>query len=145
MARMSEAMREQFAQENTGHTHNPEDSERRDYFLNSLTQGTSLQEHLIRQAELTDCSSEERDAILYLIGSIDDNGYLNETISNIALTAHIPYGILHKASSLLKNFDPLGIGTENLKDCLTTQLEIRGRGDSLAAKILCEHFNLLVR
>ena len=145
MERMSEDMREQFAQENTGQPYNPEDSARRDYFLDSLTQSTSLQQHLIRQAELTDCSSEEREAILYLIGSIDDSGYLNETISNIALTAQIPYGILQKASSLLKGFDPVGIGTKNLEDCLATQLEIRGRGDSLAAKILREHFSLLVR
>lgn len=145
LERMSEDMREQFAQENTGQSHTPEDEERRDYFLNSLTESVSLQQHLIGQAELTDCSDQEREALLYLIGSLDDSGYLTETISNIALTARIPYGVVQQASATLKTFDPPGIGTENLEDCLATQLELRGRGASLAAKILREHFDLLVR
>jgi RNA polymerase sigma-54 factor len=145
LERMSEDMREQFAQENTGQSHSSEDEERRDYFLNSLTQSVSLQQHLIEQAELTDCSEAEREALEYLIGSLDDNGYLTETISNIALTSRIPYGTVQSAAVLLKTFDPPGIGTENMEDCLATQLELRGRGDSLAAKILREHFNLLVR
>lgn len=145
LERMSEDMREQFAQENTGQSHTPEDDERRDYFLNSLTESVSLQQHLIGQAELTDCSEQEREALDYLIGSLDDHGYLTETISNIALTTRIPYGTVQKAAATLKTFDPPGIGTDNMQDCLATQLELRGRGDSLAARILREHFDLLVR
>lgn len=145
LEKMSEDMREQYAQENTGQTYTSEDEERRDHFLNSLTQSVSLQQHLIGQAELTDCSDQEREALLYLIGSLDDNGYLTETVSNIALTARIPYGTVQKAVGTLQTFDPAGIGTENMQDCLTTQLELRGRGDSLAARILRDHFDLLVR
>jgi len=76
---------------------------------------------------------------------LDDNGYLTESISNIALAAHIPYGTVLSASEILKSFEPAGIGTEDMRDCLATQLELRGRGDTLAAKILREHFDLLVR
>ncbi|TVP80414.1 MAG: RNA polymerase sigma-54 factor [Puniceicoccaceae bacterium] len=145
LERMSEDMREQFAQENSGQSHTTEDEERREHFLNSLTQGVSLQQHLIEQAELSDCSEAEREALYYLIGSLDDHGYLTETISNIALTTRMPYGIVQNAATLLRNFDPAGIGTENMQDCLATQLELRGRGDSLAATILRDHFDLLVR
>jgi RNA polymerase sigma-54 factor len=145
LEKMSEDMREHYSQESNGQSHTSEDDERRDYFMNSLTESVSLQQHLISQAELADCSDQEREALLYLIGSLDDNGYLTETISNIALTTHIPYGTVTNAAATLKTFDPPGIGTENLEDCLATQLELRGRGDSLAAKILREHFDLLVR
>jgi len=145
LERMSEDMREHFSQESTGQSHTSEDEERRDYFLNSLTESVSLQQHLIEQAELADCSDIEREALLYLIGSLDDNGYLTETISNVALTARIPYGTVQSAAVTLKTFDPPGIGTENMQDCLATQLELRGRADSLAAKILRENFDLLVR
>lgn len=143
--KMNEDMREYYAQENTGQSQSAEDDERRNYFMDSLTEGISLQQHLISQAELTDCSDKERKALLYLIGSLDDNGYLTESLSNIALTTHIPYGTVLSAGETLKSFDPAGIGTEDMKDCLATQLEIRGRGDTLAAKILREHFDLLVR
>ncbi len=143
--KMSEDMREQFAQENSGQSHTTEDEERRDHFMNSLTQGVSLQQHLIEQAELTDSSDQEREALYYLIGSIDDNGYLTETVSDIALTARIPYGTIQKCLETLKTFDPPGIGTKDMQDCLITQLELRGRGTSLAVRILRDHFPLLVR
>lgn len=145
--RMSEDLREQYAQENSdpGYNVTSEDEERREHFLNSLTQSVSLQQHLIEQAELSELSDPEREALIYLIGSLDDHGYLTETPSNIALSARIPYPTVQKAHTLLKGFDPPGIGTSNLQDCLATQLELRGRGDSLAARILREHFDLLVR
>jgi RNA polymerase sigma-54 factor len=76
---------------------------------------------------------------------LDDKGYLTDTVSNIALTAQIPYNIVQSAVETLKTFEPAGIGTEDMKDCLATQLDLRGRGDTLAAKILREHFDLLVR
>ncbi|MGJ8651664.1 MAG: RNA polymerase factor sigma-54 [Opitutaceae bacterium] len=143
--KMSEDMREQFAQENSGTTHTTEDEERRDHFMNSLTQDVSLQQHLIGQAELTDCSEQEKEALIYLIGSLDDNGYLVETVSNIALTARIPYGVVQKCVETLKTFDPPGISTKDMQDCLITQLKLRGRGTSLASRILTDHFSLLVR
>lgn len=145
LERMSEDMREQFAQENTGQSYTTEDEERREHFMNSLTESQSLQQHLIGQAELADTSDAEREALLYLIGSLDDSGYLAETVSNIALTSRIPYGTVQKAAQLLKTFDPPGIGTKDLQDCLATQLELRGRGNSLASRILRDHFQLLVR
>jgi RNA polymerase sigma-54 factor len=145
LERMSEDMREQFAQENSGQTYTSEDEERRDHFLNSLTQSVSLQQHLIEQAEMSDCTDEEREALFYLIGSLDDNGYLTESISNIALTTRTAFGTVQKAAALLRQFDPPGIGAEDMQDCLAAQLELRGRGDSLAANILRDHFNLLVR
>lgn len=145
LERMSEDMREQYAQENSGQTYTSEDEERREHFMNSLTTGVSLQQHLIEQAELTDCSEKEHDGLLYLIGSLDDSGYLTETISNIALTSRIPYGSVQKAHEILRTFDPAGIGASDMQDCLVLQLELKGRGSSLAARILRDHFKLLVR
>jgi len=143
--RMSEDMREQFSQENTGQSYTSEDEERRDHFMNSLTESVSLQRHLIEQAELTDCSDQEKEALFYLIGSLDESGYLTETVSNIALTSRIPYGVVQTALETLKGFDPAGIGTKDIQDCLITQLNLRGRGTSLAARILRDNFALLVR
>ncbi|MEC7281831.1 MAG: RNA polymerase sigma-54 factor, partial [Verrucomicrobiota bacterium] len=68
LEKMNEDMREYYAQENTGQSHCVKDDERRNYFMNSLTDSISLQQHLISQAELTDCSDEESQALLYLIG-----------------------------------------------------------------------------
>lgn len=143
--RMSEDLREHYSQENTGQHYSSEDEERRDHFMNSLTESASLQQHLIEQAKLADTSDAEREALYYLIGSLNDSGYLTDTLSNIALISRIPYSTVKKATETLKTFDPPGIGTDGLQDCLLTQLELRGRSDSLAARILRDHFQLLVR
>lgn len=145
LERMSEDMREQFAQENSGQTFSTEDEARREHFFNSLTTGVSLQQHLIDQADLTDCSDSEREALLYLIGSLDDSGFLSEELSNAALSSRLPFGDLQKAVEILKSFDPPGIGSKDMQDCLLTQLTLKGRENSIAARILREHFNLLVR
>lgn len=145
LERMTEDMREHYAQENGAQNYTTEDEERREHFMNSLTEGDSLQQHLIRQAELSDCSDAEREALLYLIGSLNDSGYLTETPSNIALISRIPYATIQRCIKTLQTFDPPGIGTSGLQDCLQTQLRLKGRDNSLALKILTDHFQLLVR
>lgn len=144
--RIGEDLRQQFAEENSGQSFSTEDEARREHFLNSLVTDTSLQQHLIQQAELTNCPESEREALLYLIGSLDDHGFLTESLSNCALQSRLPLGLMQTAAELLKTFDPPGIGTTDLQDCLDTQLARLGENpDSLSRRILREHFKLLVR
>ena len=145
LEKMSEDMREQFAEQDSATPHTTEDEERREHFMSSLTESVSLQRHLISQAELADCDDTERAALEYLIGSLDDHGYLTESLSDIALTSRLPFGAVRRAAEILKTFDPPGIGTADMRDCLLTQLDLRGRGNSLAARIVRDHFNLLIR
>ncbi|MFZ5494954.1 MAG: RNA polymerase factor sigma-54 [Verrucomicrobiota bacterium] len=122
-----------------------EEDERRQHFYDSLTSETSLQQHLMEQAELADCPPQVLEALRYLIGSLDDRGYLTASLSDIALLAGLPLPTVQEASRLLKTFDPPGIGAENLGDCLLIQLNHQGRGKSVAARIVRDHFELLVR
>jgi RNA polymerase sigma-54 factor len=145
LERMSEDMREQFAQENSGQSFSTEDEARREHFFNSLTSPISLQQHLIDQAEMTDCTESVREALTYLIGSLDDSGFYDEPLSNAALASRLPLGDLQTASETLKTFDPPGIGSKDMCDCLLNQLTLKGRSQSLAARILRDQFKLLVR
>lgn len=122
-----------------------EEDESRQHFFDSLTTETSLQEHLMQQAELADCDSAVQEAMRYLIGSLDDRGFLTSSLSDIALLSGHPLEAVQAASKLLKTFDPPGIGAENLADCLLVQLTLKGRGKSVAARILRDYFALLVR
>lgn len=136
-------LQENYDIDDTGIQYTSDDQKHREYFMNSLTDSTSLQQHLIEQAELT--NGLEHEPLLYLIGSLDDNGFLTEPISEIAETLQMPAEIVEKAIATLKTLDPPGIGTKNLQDCLVTQLELTGKGDSIAARIVRDHFKLLVR
>lgn len=122
-----------------------EEDERRQHFYDSLTTETSLQQHLMQQAELAEAGPKTVEALRYLIGSLDDRGYLTSTLSDLALLTSLPLETVQEASRLLKTFEPPGIGAENLSDCLLIQLNHQGRGKSVAARIVRDHFELLVR
>jgi RNA polymerase sigma-54 factor len=122
-----------------------EEEERRQHFYDSLTTETSLQQHLMQQAELAGAAPKVLEALRYLIGSLDDRGYLTSTLADLALLTNLPLETMQEAARVLKTFEPPGIGAEDLSDCLLIQLNHQGRGKSVAARIVRDHFDLLVR
>jgi RNA polymerase sigma-54 factor len=123
----------------------PEEDERRQHFLESLTTETSLSEHLIQQAELADAPFEVKTAMRFLVGSLDDRGFLTSSLSDIAMMSGLPLDVVQHASKLLRSFDPPGIGAADLGDSLLIQLAHKGREKSVAARLIRDHFELLVR
>ena len=122
-----------------------DDAERRQHFFDSLVSETSLQEHLMRQAEMTDLDEPAMTAMQHLIGSLDDRGFLTETPADVALQTELPLETVQIALQTLKTFEPAGIGAKDLGECLLLQLKAKGRSDSLAARIVRDHFVLLTR
>ncbi|MEI6105926.1 MAG: RNA polymerase factor sigma-54 [Opitutae bacterium] len=122
-----------------------EEDERRQHFYDSLTTETSLQQHLMQQAEIAGCPATTLEGVRFLVGSLDDRGYLTATLSDLALLAHLPLATMQEAAKLLQTFDPAGIGAESLADCLLIQLGQKGRGKSVAARIIRDHLELLMR
>src|SRR5690606_35099942 len=95
--------------------------------------------------EMADVDELTLEATRYLVGSLDDRGFLTQSLSDVALQTGLPLDAVQSASALLKTCDPPGIGASDLKECLALQLVAKGRGDSLAARIIREHFPLLIR
>ncbi len=122
-----------------------EDAEKRQHFFDSLAMETSLQEHLMQQVALDELPTPVLEALRQLVGNLDDRGYLAQPPADIALQTNLPYDTVLQALKLLQSFDPPGIGSQTLAECLLAQLAARGRGDSLAARMLRDHFELLSR
>ncbi|MEN9841319.1 MAG: hypothetical protein RL376_1119, partial [Verrucomicrobiota bacterium] len=117
-----------YLSENAGaQPYTSEDAERRQHFFDSLVSVTSLQEHLVRQAEMLDVSEECQAALRHLIGGLDERGFLTQTPSEAALQAGLPLATTQEAARLLKTFEPAGIGAIDLGDCLLLQLRAKGR------------------
>jgi len=121
------------------------DAERRQHFFDSVATEPSLQEHLMRQAEMADLSPKAIEAMQHLLGSLDDRGFLTVTPADVALQTGLPLEAVQEAVTALKAFEPPGIGAQNLPECLLAQLAAKGRRDSLAARIIRDHFELLAR
>jgi len=143
--KLDEDWKDYFAQENSNRSYSSEDAKRRQHFFDSLVSETSLQEHLTEQADMADLTKEEQKAIQYLIGSLDKRGFLNGTISDIALITGLPLRSVQNAHNTLLTFEPRGVGCFDLQHCLMFQLELKGKKDTLPYKIIKDHYKLLLR
>ena len=145
LSKLNEDWRDHMAQAGGSQPYTSEDAEKRQHFFDSLVNETSLQEHLMQQAELADMPPKVLEAMHHLVGSLDDRGFLTQTAADVALQTSLPLDVVQQAIKLLKTFDPPGIGCQNIEDSLLQQLIAKGRSDSLAARILRDHFTLLSR
>jgi RNA polymerase sigma-54 factor len=145
LGKIDDDWRDYMANAGGAQNYSAEDAERRQHFFDSVATETSLQEHLMRQAEMTDLSPKGVEAMRHLVGSLDDRGFLTVKPPDAALQTGLPLEAVQEAFAALKTFDPPGIGAESLAECLLAQLLAKGRPDSLAARIIRDHFELLTR
>ncbi|WP_025741077.1 RNA polymerase factor sigma-54 [Aquimarina pacifica] len=91
--------------------------------------GTSFRQHLINQLNTYRFNEEERDIAEFLVGSIDESGYIRRSLPDIlddlAFTQNI-YTTEEKIEQVLQTvhqLDPAGVGARNLQECLWIQLD----------------------
>ena len=145
LGKIDEDWRDHMASAGGAQPYTSEDAERRQHFFDSLVATTSLQEHLMQQADLSDIDAPTQTALQHLVGSLDDRGFLTQSLPDVALQTALPLDAVKKAHAILKAFDPPGIGAQSLAECLLAQLSALGRKDSLGARMIRDHFELLSR
>tara|TARA_B100001057_G_scaffold188941_1_gene189758 strand:- start:2274 stop:3626 length:1353 start_codon:yes stop_codon:yes gene_type:complete len=116
--------------------------------------GISFHQNLKSQAQNLIITEKEIPIIDFLIGSIDDSGYIrreiDELIDDLAFTENI-HTNEDEVKSLLKkvqSLDPPGVGAMNLRECLILQIRRKNKKDKLsdlAEKILVQSFELFSR
>jgi RNA polymerase sigma-54 factor len=145
LSKLDQDWRDHLAHAGGAQPHTSEDTEKRQHFFDLLVSETSLQEHLMQQAELADLDGPTLEAIRNLVGTLDDRGFLTQTPNDIALQANLPLPAVQEAAKILKTFEPAGIGATNLEECLLLQLGAKGRRETMAGRIIRDHFDLLTR
>jgi RNA polymerase sigma-54 factor len=105
---------------------------------------TSLGDHLLEQLRLGERSEEEMAIGEYLIGSIDENGFLQTTVDEVAEALAVGPERVEEVLALVQAFEPPGVGSRNLQECLWIQLLQRKEQDTLAGRIIQEQFDHFV-
>jgi len=106
----------------------------------------SLGDHLIEQLRLLSLEDDDLALGEYLIGSIDENGYLQTTVEEVAETFGVAPDKVEDILAAIQKFEPAGVGARNLQECLWIQLVQRKQEGTLAGRIVQEQFdNLLAR
>ena len=88
----------------------------------------SLREHLLSQLKLMPLSQRDQNLVLLLIDSINEDGYLEESLEQLAeslpLELEIELVELQTALKLIQHLDPPGMGAVNLQECILLQLNL---------------------
>ncbi len=89
-----------------------------------LSRAQSLDDHLLEQLRMTITDPIELKIGELIIGNLNYDGYLQVTLEEIAVTAEIDdLELIEKVLFRIQNFDPIGIASRNLKECLLNQAE----------------------
>jgi RNA polymerase sigma-54 factor len=119
------------------------DGEERPSFENFLTKQTTLCDHLYWQLQLSRFTDEEQKAGVWIIGNLDEDGYLQMPVEDISSEVNLPLEVVERALRKVQQFDPVGVAARDLKECLLIQMEQMSVRDSLAEKIVSEYLPLL--
>jgi RNA polymerase sigma-54 factor len=107
---------------------------------NVLTRPEGLPEYLTWQLSMSGVADGVREIATYLIGNVDEDGYLQVTREEIREAHYENDTDVEAALSLLRHFDPAGVGAFDLPDCLLMQLAALGVENELIEKIIREHW-----
>lgn len=118
--------------------------------------GDTLMEWLLRQLRETHFPEEDMTTAEYIVGAIDDNGYLTRPLDRIADDISVATGLepdtenVRRVWHAIRALDPAGVGAVDLRDCLLLQLRRRddgvaGSDISLAIEMVADYFDLFSR
>jgi RNA polymerase sigma-54 factor len=120
-----------------------EDDDDRPSYENLLTKKTSLADHLMWQLNLSRLENLERAIAGEIIGNLDSDGYLHVSVEELAEQAACATEVVERALSAVQDFDPPGVASRNLQECLLKQIDLLDMSEDLVGVILSDHLEEL--
>jgi RNA polymerase sigma-54 factor len=108
-------------------------------FEKFLSSPSGLTDHLMWQLSVTICSDTVREIAENIIGNLDENGYLTATTEELTQGGKYSQDDLEDALAVVQEFDPIGVGARDLRECLLLQLKAFDPQNTLAQQIVSEH------
>jgi RNA polymerase sigma-54 factor len=115
------------------------DTDEKPSFENFIFKKTNLVDHLMWQLRLSDFTEEEERIGRWIIGNIDEDGYLKATLSEVAQETGTDERGAEEVLKVIHQFDPVGVGARDLKECLLLQLKDLEERDPVAEQIVSHY------
>jgi RNA polymerase sigma-54 factor len=109
----------------------------------TLTRRPTLSEHLEWQIQLSDFSEAESAAAHWIIGNLDEAGFLCATVEDVARQSGAPEELVEAALAKVHLLDPTGVAARDLRECLMLQIAGSRIKDELVIRIVDENLDLL--
>ncbi len=118
-----------------------------------FSMGTSFAEYLKSQIYLTKMDKPDRHIAKFVVGNIDDDGYLRRTVEELVDDLSFREGLVVEDEKMadiveqIKQFDPVGVGAYDLQECLLIQLRRKPQTPEIemATQIIEHHFESFSR
>ena len=109
-------------------------------YENIIHRSETLAEHLLWQLSLTHLSNDKQQIGVMIIGTINDDGYFTGTLEELAEKANVSVEVVEEVLGHIQEFDPVGVGARNLKECLLIQIhQVEFEFHPLAERIIKDH------
>ena len=125
-----------------GYSYNEEADPGAERYEASPVYEETLEEHLTKQLSEKKLREREKLLILFIIGSLDEDGYLRMPTEEITALTQATFHEVEEALNILHRLDPAGAGARDLRECMMLQLRARGMRESLAMAIVDKHWDL---
>jgi len=120
-----------------------QDGEERPSYENFLVKKTTLADHLLWQLQFSRFTEEEHRVGTWIIGNLDEDGYLKMPLEDIVADVNVSLETVEKALRKIQKFDPMGVAARDLRECLLIQLKGMAVQNPIAEAIVSEQLSLL--
>ncbi len=111
----------------------------------TLTKKINLADHLLWQLQLSNMTLQDERLGALIIGNLDDDGYLMLNLEALAQEAGADVEMVERALMVIQQFDPVGVGSRDLRECLSLQLKQYEDLDPIIKRVINEHMSELER
>ena len=111
----------------------------RQHFFDSLTEEPDLADFLLSQIHVGEMSEEDIEVANAIISSLNERGYLNARVEEVAFNANATVEHVSEVLTHLQNFDPPGIAARDLRECLLIQIAKTHDKKSTLYKLIDKH------
>ncbi len=108
---------------------------------NTLTRPPNLTDHLTWQLSMSDASPRIKDVGHFIIGNIDEDGYLRASTEEIMAAGPYEEKEVEDAIAVVQALDPIGVGARDLRECLLLQLDFLEIDNPLVETIVRDHWD----
>ncbi len=107
----------------------------------NLSRSGTLQDFLYAQIGEMDLNQDERHIAISIIGNIDDRGYFQSSIPDIAAQENVSQELVEDMLDVVQHLEPNGVGARDLKECLMIQLRAGRLKNGVVEKIIEHHLH----
>jgi RNA polymerase sigma-54 factor len=119
------------------------DDDHRSALENTPLRRSTLEDHMMWQLRMSSLAESDQRIAATIIYNLNADGYLETPVAELAAQLEIAPAEVERVLSRVQRFDPPGVAARDLRECLLVQMQNLGMEDSLAARIVAGHLDLL--